>query len=93
MALQLGALRAALIDAGASVEKADKAAEEVAGWRRKVAGTEKCLPVATLLVGANIALTLMSLAITFAISVRLSDIAAKLSDIGGQLAQVAARLH
>lgn len=30
MALQLGALRDALIDAGASTDKADKAAEELA---------------------------------------------------------------
>jgi len=30
-ALQLGALRATLLDAGASEEKADKAAEELAG--------------------------------------------------------------
>jgi hypothetical protein len=32
MALQLGALREALIDAGASVDKADKASEEVAAY-------------------------------------------------------------
>ena len=32
MALQLGALRDALIDAGAKQEKADKAAEELAGY-------------------------------------------------------------
>jgi hypothetical protein len=32
MALQLGALRDALIEAGASKEKADKAAEELAGY-------------------------------------------------------------
>ena len=32
MALQLGALREALIDAGASTEKADKASEELAGY-------------------------------------------------------------
>jgi hypothetical protein len=32
MALQLGALREALIEAGASQEKADKASEELAGY-------------------------------------------------------------
>jgi hypothetical protein len=40
MALQLGALREALIDAGASPEKANKAAEEVAShfaWRARIA--------------------------------------------------------
>jgi hypothetical protein len=34
MALQLGALREALIEAGATPEKASKAAEEVAGYDR-----------------------------------------------------------
>lgn len=34
MALQLGALRDALIDAGASPEKAHSASEEVAAYRR-----------------------------------------------------------
>lgn len=37
MALQLGALRDALIEAGASPEKADKAAEEVATYERDMA--------------------------------------------------------
>jgi hypothetical protein len=34
--LQLGALRDALIDAGASPEKADRAAEELAGYENPV---------------------------------------------------------
>jgi hypothetical protein len=37
MALQLGALRDALIDAGAKPEKADKAAEELAGYENRLA--------------------------------------------------------
>ena len=37
MALQLGALRDALIDAGADAEKANKAAEELAGYEREFA--------------------------------------------------------
>lgn len=37
MALQLGALRNALIDAGAKPEMADKAAEEIAGYEREFA--------------------------------------------------------
>ena len=40
MALQLGALREALIEAGASTEKADKAAEEVASYENRLAGIE-----------------------------------------------------
>jgi len=37
MALQLGALRDAPIDAGADAEKANKAAEELAGYEREFA--------------------------------------------------------
>lgn len=36
MALQLGALRDALIDAGANPVKADKAAEELAGYESRL---------------------------------------------------------
>ena len=37
MALQLGALRDALIDAGASPDKAERAAEELAGYEARLA--------------------------------------------------------
>jgi hypothetical protein len=40
MALELGALREALLDAGASPEKATKAAEEVASYENRLAGVE-----------------------------------------------------
>jgi hypothetical protein len=40
MALQLGALRDALIEAGASVEKAEKATEELAAYENRFAGFE-----------------------------------------------------
>jgi hypothetical protein len=45
MALQLGALRDALIDAGAKPEKADKAAEELAGYERDFAELKSDLRV------------------------------------------------
>lgn len=38
MALQLGALRSALLEAGASPEKADQAAEELAGYDSQISG-------------------------------------------------------
>ena len=38
MALQLGALRDALLDAGASPDKADKAAEELATYENQLGG-------------------------------------------------------
>ena len=50
MALQLGALRDALIEAGASSEKADRAAEELASYENRLAGIETRLAVITWMV-------------------------------------------
>jgi hypothetical protein len=50
MALQLGALRDALIEAGASVEKAEKAAEELAAYENRFAGWMVGLVIAIVLV-------------------------------------------
>lgn len=58
MALQLGALRDALIDAGAKAEKADKAAEEIAGYESRLATIDTKLTVLTWMVATNSALTL-----------------------------------
>jgi hypothetical protein len=58
MALQLGALREALIEAGASPEKADKASEELASYENRLANLETKVAVLTWMVGTNIALTL-----------------------------------
>jgi hypothetical protein len=43
MALQLGYLRDALIEAGASTASADRAAEEVASYENRLAGIERKL--------------------------------------------------
>jgi hypothetical protein len=40
MALQLGALRDALIEAGATPAKADKAAEELAGYENRLSSID-----------------------------------------------------
>jgi glutathione S-transferase len=53
MALQLGALRDALISAGADVGKAAKAAEELAGYENRLAGIDTRLTVLTWAVGAT----------------------------------------
>jgi hypothetical protein len=58
MALQLGALREALLDAGASPEKANKAAEELASYETRLAGIETKLAVLVWMVGTNVAMTL-----------------------------------
>lgn len=76
MALQLGALRDALLDAGAAPDKADKAAEELAGYDTDIA----LLKWAT---GANLSLILLG---------SMFAIWSKLGDIAGQLAQLSARI-
>jgi len=57
MALQLGALRDALLDAGASPEKADRAAEELANYENRLGGIERQLAVLTWMVGFNLVMT------------------------------------
>jgi hypothetical protein len=57
MALQLGALREALLDAGASPDKANKAAEELASYENRLAGIETKLAVLVWMVGFNLAMT------------------------------------
>jgi hypothetical protein len=72
MALQLGILRDALAEAGASPESARKAAEEVAGYEKRLSGVETRLAVLdskvdrlAWMAGVNIALTLPILGKTF----------------------------
>jgi hypothetical protein len=57
MALQLGALRDALISAGAPTEKADKAAEELAGYETRLASIDMRLSLLTWMAGFNLILT------------------------------------
>ena len=57
MALQLGALRDALLDAGANPAKADKAAEEVAAYENRMATVESRLTLLTWMVGFNLIMT------------------------------------
>ena len=57
MALQLGALRDALLSAGAPPNEANKAAEEVAGYENRLAAIETRLTVLTWMVGTHVALS------------------------------------
>jgi hypothetical protein len=86
MAMQAGASRSALIAAGASEEKAEKAAEEAAGFDTRLAGIETRVSVLTWMVGANVGLTILALSAVVTIS-------AKLGDISGQLAQLSRVAH
>ena len=81
MALQLGALRDALIEAGASSEKATKASEEVASYEMRLASIEGRLGVLTWMVGTNVALTLSLTAGAFAVWARLGDISGQLAGL------------
>lgn len=58
MALQLGALRDALIDAGAQQDKADKAAEEVAAYENRLASIDTRLTLLTWIASFNLAITI-----------------------------------
>jgi hypothetical protein len=64
--LQLGALREALLEAGASPDKANKAAEELASYETRLAGIETKLAVLVWMVGFNLAMTLAVLWRVFA---------------------------
>ncbi len=61
MALMLGALRNALVAAGAPAEKADRAAEEAASYENRLAKIEADVSIVKRMIGANIALTLIVL--------------------------------
>jgi hypothetical protein len=57
MALQLGALRDALLDAGAQPEKAERAAEELAGYGGRLSAFDIRLGILIWMSSANIVLT------------------------------------
>ena len=78
MALQLGSLRTALLEAGASEEKADRAAEEVAGYENRLAAIETRVSVLTWMVGAVITLVLLVLGTQLALWAKFGEIAGKL---------------
>jgi hypothetical protein len=61
MALQLGALRDALIDAGATPDKASEAAAEVAGYENRLGAIETRLTLLTWMVASVVALLLPAL--------------------------------
>lgn len=60
MSLRLGALQDALLDPG-NAEKAQRAAEELAGYDNRFASIETRLTLLTWMVGTNVALTLFVL--------------------------------
>jgi hypothetical protein len=59
--IRLGALQDALLDAGASPAKAERAAEELADYERRLATLDTKLAVLTAMVGTVIGLVLLVL--------------------------------
>ena len=59
--LQLGALRDALLDAGAKPEIADRAAEELAGYETRLARIETDLTVLKWMIGFMLALQITTM--------------------------------
>ncbi len=57
MALQLGAIRDALLDACATAEKADRASEELAGYKTRLASIDGRLSLLTWMLGFDLVLT------------------------------------
>jgi glutathione S-transferase len=82
MAMQLGALRTALLEAGATQDKADRAAEEAAGYETRLAGLETRVAVVTWMVGANITLTVLAVGV-------LITLASRLGELSGQIMHIA----
>lgn len=80
MALQLGALRDALLEAGASQDKATKASEEVAAYDSRLAAIEGRLNTLTWMVGSCLTLIVVIGGET--------ALWAKLGDISGTLARI-----
>jgi hypothetical protein len=67
MPLQLGALREALLDAGATTEKANAASEEVAAYDNRLASIESKLNLHSWILAFNTALLLVFLGKLFLI--------------------------
>jgi hypothetical protein len=63
MALMLGALNDALLSAGADKDKAQKAAEEVAGYESELADVKSDLRLIKWMVATNIALSIAGFSI------------------------------
>ena len=79
MAIQLSALRDALIDAGASPQKAGEAAAEVGGYKNRLAGLDPHLAILTWIMVANFTLTLLFGGAVFAVWFKLGEVCGQLA--------------
>ena len=86
MAIMMGDLRTALIDAGASEDLANKAATEVATYESRLASIETRLSLLTWMSGVTLGLVLLVLSSTLALWT-------KFGEVTGQLTQIAHSLH
>jgi len=81
MALQLGALRDALLESGASPEKATKASEEAATSENRLGGIDDRVSVLTWMVGTNVALSLSLLGGAVAIWSKIGDLGVQIATL------------
>jgi hypothetical protein len=86
MALQLGALRGALVEAGASPATSARASEEIASYESKLSSMDSHLTLLTWMAGTSVVMSLTVLGTVFALW-------SKLADISSQLAQIAHSIH
>jgi hypothetical protein len=82
MAIQLGALRTALLEAGATQDKADKAAEEAASYEMRLSGLETKVAVVTWMLGANLTLTVVTLGVLITLASKIGEISGQIMHIG-----------
>jgi len=82
MAMQLGALRTALLEAGATQDKADKAAEEAASYETRLSGLETKAAVVTWMLGANLTLTIVTLGVLITLASKIGEISGQIMHIG-----------
>jgi hypothetical protein len=85
MALQMGALRDALLDAGAHEDKATKAAEEAASYETRLASLDSKLTVALWAGGLLFAAVLTS---QTALWLELGKVGGNLAQIGAQVSHI-----
>jgi hypothetical protein len=86
MPLRLGALHDALLDPG-NAEKAQKAAEELAGYDNQLASIRSDLRILTWMVGAIGLLGLGTLWLSYSILARLIDLAGTIGALAARLPQ------
>jgi chromosome segregation ATPase len=86
MALQLGALREALLEAGATAEKADRASEEAAGYENRLSGIERAMTALEARIDARMT------ALEAKIDARMTALEARITALEARMTSIEARM-